>query len=59
MQAAENMRHQVDTDQVEQAEDACARDAEQAHDRICFFDELLDVTVDGERRERPVTPWTD
>ena len=34
-------------------------DAEPVRDRICFFDELLDVTVDGERRERPVTPWSD
>ena len=34
-------------------------DAEPVRDRICFFDELLDVTVDGERRARPVTPWTD
>ena len=34
-------------------------DAEPVRDRICFFDELLDVTVDGERRQRPVTPWTD
>ena len=25
-------------------------DAEQVRDRICFFDERLDVTVDGERR---------
>ena len=34
-------------------------DAEPVRDRICFFDEHLDVIVDGERRERPVTPWTD
>ena len=34
-------------------------DAEPVRDRVCFFDEHLDVTVDGERRERPVTPWTD
>ena len=32
-------------------------DADQVRDRICFFDEHLDVTVDGERRQRPVTPW--
>ena len=34
-------------------------DAEQVRDRICFFDERLDVTVDGERRHRPVTPWAE
>jgi uncharacterized protein (DUF427 family) len=34
-------------------------DAEQVRDRICFFDERLDVIVDGERRSRPVTPWSD
>jgi uncharacterized protein (DUF427 family) len=34
-------------------------DAEQVRDYICFFDERVDVTVDGERRERPITPWTD
>ena len=32
-------------------------DAEQVRDRICFFDEHVDVTVDGERRHRPLTPW--
>ena len=34
-------------------------DAEQVRDHICFFDERLDVIVDGERRDRPVTPWSD
>jgi uncharacterized protein (DUF427 family) len=34
-------------------------DAEPVRDRICFFDERLDVIVDGERRDRPVTPWSD
>jgi len=34
-------------------------DAEPVRDRICFFDERVDVIVDGERRERPVTPWSD
>jgi uncharacterized protein (DUF427 family) len=33
-------------------------DAELVRDRVCFFDERLDVIVDGERRDRPVTPWT-
>jgi uncharacterized protein (DUF427 family) len=32
-------------------------DAEQVRDLICFFDERVDVTVDGHRRARPVTPW--
>jgi hypothetical protein len=34
-------------------------DAEQVRDLICFFDERVDVIIDGERRARPVTPWTD
>ena len=34
-------------------------DAEPVRDRICFFDERVDLTVDGERRDRPVTPWSD
>lgn len=33
-------------------------DAEPVRDRICFFDERVDVIVDGQRRDRPVTPWT-
>jgi len=33
-------------------------DAEPVRDRICFFDERVDVIVDGKRRDRPVTPWT-
>lgn len=33
-------------------------DAEPVRDRICFFDERVDVFVDGQRRNRPVTPWT-
>lgn len=27
-------------------------------DLVCFFDERLDVTVDGVARRRPVTPWS-
>jgi uncharacterized protein (DUF427 family) len=34
-------------------------DAELVGGRICFFDEHVDVTVDGEQRERPVTPWSE
>jgi uncharacterized protein (DUF427 family) len=26
---------------------------------VCFFDERVDVTVDGVSRPRPVTPWSD
>jgi hypothetical protein len=26
---------------------------------VCFFDERVDVTVDGATRPRPVTPWSD
>jgi uncharacterized protein (DUF427 family) len=26
---------------------------------VCFFDERVDVTVDGVARQRPVTPWSD
>lgn len=33
-------------------------DAEPVRDRICFFDERVDVIVDGRRRDRPVTPWS-
>jgi uncharacterized protein (DUF427 family) len=34
-------------------------DAEPVRDRICFFDERVDVVVDGERRPRPITPWSE
>jgi uncharacterized protein (DUF427 family) len=27
-------------------------------DYICFFDEHVDVTVDGRQRDRPTTPWS-
>ena len=33
-------------------------EAEPVTDRIAFFDERVDVIVDGRRRERPVTPWS-
>jgi hypothetical protein len=26
--------------------------------RIAFFNERVDLVVDGERHERPVTPWS-
>jgi uncharacterized protein (DUF427 family) len=34
------------------------REAAEVTDRIAFFNERVDVVVDGERRERPVTPWS-
>jgi uncharacterized protein (DUF427 family) len=33
-------------------------DAEPVRDRIAFFDERVDVVVDGQHRERPVTSWS-
>lgn len=34
------------------------QDAGPVADRICFFDERVDVIVDGRRADRPVTPWS-
>jgi uncharacterized protein (DUF427 family) len=34
------------------------REASEVTDRIAFFNERVDVVVDGERLERPVTPWS-
>ena len=34
------------------------RDAAEVEGLIAFFDERVDVEVDGERRPRPVTPWS-
>ena len=34
-------------------------DATRVRDLIAFFDERIDVVLDGERRARPVTPWSD
>jgi uncharacterized protein (DUF427 family) len=34
-------------------------DAVPVRDRVCFFDEHVDVIADGQRRERPVTSWSD
>ncbi|MBN3455529.1 DUF427 domain-containing protein [Mycobacterium sp. DSM 3803] len=33
-------------------------DAGPVRDRICFFDERVDVIVDGLRQDRPTTPWS-
>lgn len=32
--------------------------AERIAGLVCFFDERVDVVVDGEPRERPVTAWS-
>jgi uncharacterized protein (DUF427 family) len=34
-------------------------DAEPVRDMIAFFDERVDVTLEGERRQRPITPWSE
>ncbi len=33
-------------------------DAIEVGGMVCFLDERVDVTVDGERRERPLSPWS-
>ena len=35
------------------------REAEPVRGRVAFFDERVDVIVDGRRKERPITPWSD
>jgi uncharacterized protein (DUF427 family) len=34
------------------------REASEVRDRIAFFNERVDITVDGERLQRPATPWS-
>jgi uncharacterized protein (DUF427 family) len=34
------------------------REAAEVTDRVAFFNERVDLVVDGERLERPVTPWS-
>jgi uncharacterized protein (DUF427 family) len=34
------------------------REAAEVTDRVAFFNERLDILVDGEALERPVTPWS-
>jgi uncharacterized protein (DUF427 family) len=34
------------------------REAGEVAGMVCFFDERVDVVVDGVRRDRPVTPWS-
>ena len=38
--------------------EAPLHDAARVKDLIAFFDERTDVTIDGERMERPSTPWS-
>jgi uncharacterized protein (DUF427 family) len=33
-------------------------DASAVRDLVCFFNEQVDLDVDGERQERPTTPWS-
>ena len=35
------------------------READPIRGRVCFFDEHVDVIVDGRHRDRPSTPWSD
>ena len=34
------------------------REAQEVTDHICFFNEMVDIVVDGTPLERPVTPWS-
>jgi uncharacterized protein (DUF427 family) len=34
------------------------REAGEIQDRVAFFDERVDISVDGAAPERPVTPWS-
>ena len=33
-------------------------DAAPVRDLVCFFNEAVDLDIDGERQERPMTPWS-
>ena len=33
-------------------------DAIEVRDLVAFFNERVDITVDGEPQERPITPWS-
>jgi uncharacterized protein (DUF427 family) len=35
------------------------REAEPVRDHVAFFNERVDVVVDGQRRQRPTSPWSD
>ena len=47
-----------DEDDIAWSYPAPLREAAEVTDRIAFFDEHVDVVVDGARLERPVTPWS-
>jgi len=47
-----------DVEDVAWSYPAPLREAGEVKDRIAFFDEMVDLVVDGDRRERPVTPWS-
>jgi uncharacterized protein (DUF427 family) len=34
------------------------RDCERIRDRVCFFNERVDLYLDGELQERPASPWS-
>jgi uncharacterized protein (DUF427 family) len=34
------------------------REASEVKDRIAFFNERVDLVIDGRRIERPITPWS-
>ncbi|WP_028279523.1 DUF427 domain-containing protein [Arthrobacter sp. H5] len=38
--------------------DSSFLDAAQIHGLLCFFNERVDLTVDGVTQEKPVTPWS-
>jgi uncharacterized protein (DUF427 family) len=38
--------------------EAPLREAEPVRDLVCFFNEKTDIEVDGERQERPASPWS-
>jgi len=47
-----------DADDVAWSYPAPLREAAEVTDRIAFFNEKVDLVVDGTRLERPVTPWS-
>lgn len=38
--------------------DGVRREAEDVRGRVCFYDERVDVDIDGVRQARPQTPWS-
>jgi uncharacterized protein (DUF427 family) len=47
-----------DADDIAWCYPAPLREAAEVTDRIAFFNEKVDLVVDGTRLERPVTPWS-